>query len=125
VAELTAHFGLNHNAIRQHLAKLVEAGLVVETTAAARGPGRPRLLYQVDPVAESRWGVTGPYERLSVLLSRSSVVVTAPSRSAGAPGVTNTSPPGETMMCPRRRGRSSSHGSLARLVIRTIRVQRQ
>ena len=26
VAELTAHLGLNHNAIRQHLAKLVSAG---------------------------------------------------------------------------------------------------
>ena len=69
VAELTDHFGLNHNAVRQHLAKLVEAGLVTETTAAARGPGRPRLLYELDPVTESRWGVTGPYERLSVLLS--------------------------------------------------------
>ena len=38
VAEITAHFGLNHNAIRQHLAKLISAGLVVETTAAPRGP---------------------------------------------------------------------------------------
>ncbi|HRE03950.1 MAG TPA: helix-turn-helix domain-containing protein, partial [Ilumatobacteraceae bacterium] len=28
VAELTEHFGLNHNAIRQHLAKLVAASLV-------------------------------------------------------------------------------------------------
>lgn len=69
VAELTDHFGLNHNAIRQHLAKLVEADLVVETTAATGGPGRPRLLYEIDPGAESRWGVVGPYERLSLLLS--------------------------------------------------------
>jgi predicted ArsR family transcriptional regulator len=69
VTELTAHFGLNHNAIRQHLAKLVEAGLVVETTAAARGRGRPRLMYSVDPAADGRWGVTSPYERLSVLLT--------------------------------------------------------
>ena len=28
VAELTAHLGLNHNAIRQHLAKLVGTALV-------------------------------------------------------------------------------------------------
>jgi len=35
VAELTARFELNHNAIRQHLAKLVDAGLVTEATAAA------------------------------------------------------------------------------------------
>jgi predicted ArsR family transcriptional regulator len=69
VAELTSHFGLNHNAIRQHLAKLVDADLVVEATAPATGRGRPRLLYTVDPTAESRWGVSGPYERLSELLS--------------------------------------------------------
>ena len=65
VVELTDHFGLNHNAIRQHLAKLVDAGLVVEDTAPSSGRGRPRLVYVLDPGAESRWGVTGPYERLS------------------------------------------------------------
>jgi predicted ArsR family transcriptional regulator len=65
VAELTDHFGLNHNAIRQHLAKLVAAGLVTETTAAATGRGRPRLHYEVAPGVDSRWGVEGPYERLA------------------------------------------------------------
>jgi predicted ArsR family transcriptional regulator len=50
VAELTDHFGLNHNAIRQHLAKLVDAGLVTEGQATGGGRGRP-------------------YERLSVLLT--------------------------------------------------------
>ena len=70
VRELTEQFGLNHNAVRQHLAKLVAAGLVVEEREAPSGPGRPRLLYTVDPGAESRWGVTGPYERLSLLLRR-------------------------------------------------------
>jgi predicted ArsR family transcriptional regulator len=70
VMELTDHFGLNHNAIRQHLAKLVEAELVVEGTAASEGrPGRPRLCYTLGPTVESRWGVTGPYERLSSMLS--------------------------------------------------------
>ena len=69
VAELTEHFGFNHNAIRQHLAKLVAAGLVVEGKAAASGPGRPRLVYSVDPTSDSRWGVAGPYERLSLLLT--------------------------------------------------------
>ena len=62
VAHLTAEFGLNHNAIRQHLAKLVAADLVEETVAAPSGRGRPRLQYTVAPGAESRWGVTGPYE---------------------------------------------------------------
>lgn len=69
VAELTEHLGLHHNAIRQHLAKLVDAGLVSEASAPRVGRGRPRLVYTVDPSAESRWGVTGPYERLTVMLT--------------------------------------------------------
>jgi predicted ArsR family transcriptional regulator len=69
VAELTAHLGLNHNAIRQHLAKLVGAALVSEDHAPSTGRGRPRLNYRVSPGADSRWGVTGPYERLSLLLT--------------------------------------------------------
>lgn len=69
IAELTGHLGLNHNAIRQHLAKLCDAGLVVEAKARPSGRGRPRLVYRVEPSADSRWGVVGPYERLSVLLA--------------------------------------------------------
>jgi predicted ArsR family transcriptional regulator len=69
VVELTTEFGLNHNAIRQHLAKLVAAGLVVDAKAASTGRGRPRLLYSVHPATGSRGGVDGPYERLSILLA--------------------------------------------------------
>lgn len=69
VSELTEHLGFHHNAIRQHLAKLVEADLVVEATAPPAGRGRPRLVYTLDASAESRWGVTGPYERLTLLLT--------------------------------------------------------
>lgn len=69
VAEITAHFGLNHNAIRQHLTKLVDAGLVTVATEKSGKRGRPKLTYRLDPTAESRWGVIGPYERLSVLLT--------------------------------------------------------
>ena len=69
VAELTERFGLNHNAIRQHLAKLVGAALIVEATAAPTGRGRPRLLYELAPGVDSRWGVQGPYERLSLWLA--------------------------------------------------------
>ena len=69
VAELTDHLGLNHNAIRQHLAKLVDAELVLEGSAPPTGRGRPRLLYTVNPSADSRWGVTGPFERLALLLT--------------------------------------------------------
>jgi predicted ArsR family transcriptional regulator len=69
VSELTEHFGFNHNAIRQHLAKLMEADLVVERKAPAGGRGRRRILYSPHPAADSRWGVLGPYERLSLLLA--------------------------------------------------------
>lgn len=69
VAELTEHTGLNHNAVRQHLAKLVDARLLLEATAAPTGRGRPRLEYSLDPSCDSRWGVAGPYEKLAVLLT--------------------------------------------------------
>ncbi len=69
VAELTEHFGFNHNAIRQHLAKLVAAELAVESVAPPSGRGRPRLRYTPNPAVDSRWGVIGPYERLAVLLT--------------------------------------------------------
>jgi predicted ArsR family transcriptional regulator len=69
VAELTDHFGLNHNAIRQHLTKLAAADFVLEGRAASSGPGRPRLVYTVDPATAGRWGAAGPYERLSLLLA--------------------------------------------------------
>ncbi|MGD9997519.1 MAG: helix-turn-helix transcriptional regulator [Ilumatobacteraceae bacterium] len=68
VAELTGHLGLNHNAIRQHLAKLVAARLVVESTQPRDTPGRRRLGYTIAPAADGRWDVTGPYERLSMML---------------------------------------------------------
>jgi predicted ArsR family transcriptional regulator len=69
VAELTEAHGVNHNAIRQHLTKLVGAGLVTEATAPPSGPGRPRLVYRVAPDVDSRWGVESPYERLSRMLA--------------------------------------------------------
>lgn len=68
VAELTAHFGLNHNAIRQHLAKLRDAGLVTEEVATANGPGRPALKYRPTPGAEDRWEGPTPYEALARML---------------------------------------------------------
>lgn len=69
VAELTDHLGLNHNAIRQHLAKLVAADLLVEATVSTGRPGRPPLHYRLSPRADSRWGGIGPYQRLSLLLT--------------------------------------------------------
>ncbi|MDP9441246.1 MAG: helix-turn-helix domain-containing protein [Actinomycetota bacterium] len=69
VADINSQFPFNHNAIRQHLAKLVTAGLVTERRDQAGRPGRPRLVYTVAAGADSRWGLTGPYQRLSVLLA--------------------------------------------------------
>lgn len=69
VAELTSHLRLNHNAIRQHLAKLIEAELVVHGPSPRTGRGRPRLHFRVNPVAQDRWNGAGPYQRLSLLLA--------------------------------------------------------
>jgi predicted ArsR family transcriptional regulator len=68
IAELNERFPFNHNAIRQHVAKLVAAGLVIEAKAQPTGRGRPRLVYEIAPAVEGQWGTTGPYERLSRLL---------------------------------------------------------
>lgn len=68
VATLTARFGLNHNAIRQHLAKLCAAELVLEEVAPHQGPGRPRLQYRPTLAADADWGIPSPYEDLSLLL---------------------------------------------------------
>lgn len=69
VSELTDHLRLHHNAIRQHLAKLVAAGLLEEGREPRDRPGRPRLVYGIQPSAAGRWGTAGPYQRLSRLLA--------------------------------------------------------
>jgi predicted ArsR family transcriptional regulator len=68
VAELTAHFGFNHNAIRQHLAKLRDAGLVIEEQRPPTGPGRPALCYRPTPGVADRWDGTNASERLTGML---------------------------------------------------------
>lgn len=69
VADLTQWLGLNHNGVRQHLAVLVEAGLVVEEVEDRATPGRPRLFYRLGPVAPSWASGFGPYAWLAGLLS--------------------------------------------------------
>jgi len=69
VDELTAHVGLNHNAVRQHLTVLKDAGLVVEETEQRDRPGRPRLLYRQHPEVAERWDAPGSYAWLAGLLS--------------------------------------------------------
>lgn len=68
VATLTTRFGLNHNAIRQHLSKLCQAGLVIEHVAAPNGPGRPRLQYRPSLAVDTDWGIRSPFKQLSMIL---------------------------------------------------------
>lgn len=69
VAELTELLGFNHNAIRQHLQVLREAGLVAETTEERKVRGRPRKQYEARADALNAFGsVTGSYERLAAML---------------------------------------------------------
>jgi predicted ArsR family transcriptional regulator len=68
VSDLTNELGFNHNAIRQHLAQLRDAELVVEEREPRLTPGRPRLIYRVHPDALGVWGANGPYEHLAEML---------------------------------------------------------
>lgn len=68
VATLTEHFSFNQSAIRQHLAKLVDARLLIEELATGAGTGRPPLQYRLSPAAMGTWGAAGPYELLALLL---------------------------------------------------------
>jgi len=69
VRELTDHVQLNHNAVRQHLAVLKDAGLVTEEVEDRDRAGRPRLLYRLHPEVAGSWGTPGPYAWLASLLS--------------------------------------------------------
>jgi len=69
IGELTDLLGFNHNAVRQHVAVLVESGVLTEADEVRSTRGRPRKLYELrhdalDPFV----GVTGSYERLAALL---------------------------------------------------------
>jgi len=55
--------------VRQHLAKLTEAGLVDEQPEPRTRPGRPRLLFTARAAAVERWAEVPPYERLALLLT--------------------------------------------------------
>ncbi|HWG74745.1 MAG TPA: helix-turn-helix domain-containing protein [Acidimicrobiales bacterium] len=82
VAELTDHMGLNHNAVRQHLAVLKDAQLVVEGLEGRQRPGRPRLIYTLHPDTAGTWGTAGPYHFLASILAEALSAGTGP-RQAG------------------------------------------
>ncbi len=69
IAELTELLGFNHNAVRQHLAVLVEGDLILEEREIRDRPGRPRLLYSAREDALRSFGdSTRSYKRLAGLL---------------------------------------------------------
>lgn len=65
VIELSSHLGVTGTAIRNRLARLLDAGMV-ERHTAARGRGRPRHAYQVSVEAQKRLGQN--YAELAVAL---------------------------------------------------------
>jgi predicted ArsR family transcriptional regulator len=48
-SELASRVGLHPNTVRWHLGILADAGLVSSTPAARTRPGRPRILYSLEP----------------------------------------------------------------------------
>lgn len=79
VRSLAVELRLHQNAIRQHLAVLRDAGLVVEEIDRSRtGVGRPRVLYRA---ADGCGTGTSPFEHLAALL-----VEVAGGRAAGDVG---------------------------------------
>lgn len=69
IAELTDYVQLNHNAVRQHLAILKSARLVIEEIEERERPGRPRLMYSPHPDATGSWGTPSAYAWLANILT--------------------------------------------------------
>lgn len=68
VAEVTDAVGVHHTAVRAHLTKLRDAGLITESHAEPSGRGRPKLLYTaVDSIAGTG---RDAYQELSSMLAR-------------------------------------------------------
>jgi predicted ArsR family transcriptional regulator len=68
ISDLTALIPLHHNAIRAHLATLIESGLVVRERTPVTGRGRPAHTYSLSPEAIARWSATNAHEELSLML---------------------------------------------------------
>jgi predicted ArsR family transcriptional regulator len=95
VAEITAAVGVHHTAVRAHLVKLRDAGLIAETQAEPNGRGRPRLLYTAttDParadaetLAPRTDTARDPYRELSSMLARVVSGASTPRRVGAAAG---------------------------------------
>ncbi len=60
---------LRHNSVRQHLRAAGRDRPRQRDNRTTRRAGRPRLRYTINAAAAERWGITGPYERLTLLLT--------------------------------------------------------
>ncbi len=68
VADLVERLGFHHLSVREHLAVLRDAGLVIEEVPPATGPGRPPHTYRPVPGALDRWTDAGPHAELAAML---------------------------------------------------------
>lgn len=68
IRELTALFPLHENAIRKHLRRLRDEGLLIEATERRGATGRPRLTWELDPTHDDPRTYGRHYEVLSRLL---------------------------------------------------------
>lgn len=98
IAELVDLLGFNHNAIRQHLAKLVDADLIIEMTEQRTTRGRPRRLYEArDDALDAFVGEIGSYEWLSgrlLEMHESGESAYEVGRRAGIAGAASATPTG-------------------------------
>jgi len=67
VGELAAAVGLHANTAREHLDRLIDAGLVMSETAPPSGRGRPSLRYRATGVTDEDDG--GSYRALAAVLA--------------------------------------------------------
>ncbi len=69
ITELEEFLAVNHNAVRQHLAILKDALLVLEESEKRYTPGRPRLTYSFNSEHLGAWGTESPYKKVAMLLT--------------------------------------------------------
>jgi DNA-binding MarR family transcriptional regulator len=68
ISELSQSFGLTRTAIRQHVSRLVDSGLVWVQPVVPTGPGRPCHRYLATPLTAAMWKAGDPFEQVARLL---------------------------------------------------------
>lgn len=84
VAELSASLGLHPNTVRDHLRRLVEAGLARQGVAPPAGRGRPPLLYHATEDADAD---AGAFRSLAAALAEQMTDLPDARRAADEAGV--------------------------------------